>query len=136
MTQSPLTIARQLYATLESGQYGEALDVLVHDNAELIEYPNLITPRGAKRGPKEMKESSERGAQLLRWQRYTVREAVEHGDTAIVRLTWTAEVARSVGPLQAGQQLTAHIAQFIQCREGRIVKLETYDCYEPFTTQS
>lgn len=136
MNNTPLAVAKQLYSALEAGRYGEALQAFVHDDAEFIEYPNLITPNGAKRAPREMKESSERGAQLLAWQRYTVREASEHGDTAFVRLTWTAEVARNVGPLHAGQQLTAHIAQFIQCREGRIVKLETYDCYEPFTKAS
>lgn len=131
MDKTSLEVARGLYAALEAGRYGAALLAFVHEDAEFIEYPNLITPKGAKRGSREMKESSERGAQLLAWQRYVVRDAIEQGDTAVVRLTWTAEIARSIGHFKAGQRLTAHLAQFIQCRDGRIVKLETYDCYEP-----
>jgi ketosteroid isomerase-like protein len=82
-----------------------------------------------------MRESSKRGAQLLAWQRYEVRDAIEHGDTAIMRVTWTAEIAQNIGPFRAGQKLTAHLAQFVTCRDGRITHLETYDCYEPFAPQ-
>ena len=28
--------------------------------------------------------------------------------------------------------LTAHIAQFIETREGRVASIETFDCYERF----
>jgi ketosteroid isomerase-like protein len=132
MDNAPTTVATQLYTALEAGQHGEALQAFIHDEAEFIEYPNLITPEGATRDLRAMKESSERGATLLAKQRYEVRDAIEHGDIAIVRLTWKAEIARDIGPFHKGQQLTAHIAQFIKCRAGRIVRLETYDCYEPF----
>ena len=35
-------------------------------------------------------------------------------------------------PAPSGQELTAHIAQFIELKDGRIASIETYDCYEPF----
>ncbi len=73
------------------------------------------------------------GAGLLREQRYHVRDAMEVGDVAILRVTWTAVVAREVGPFREGQGLTAHLAQFIGVRDGRIASIETYDCYEPFS---
>ena len=44
----------------------------------------------------------------------------------------TGEIARDFGPFRRGQTLTAHIAQFIETRDGRICRIETYDCYEPF----
>jgi ketosteroid isomerase-like protein len=47
-------------------------------------------------------------------------------------LTWTAVVARNIGPFREGQVLTAHIAQFIETRDGRVASIETFDCYEPF----
>lgn len=49
-----------------------------------------------------------------------------------MRSTWTGEIATDAGPFRAGQQLTAHVAQFIDVRDGRIASIETYDCYEPF----
>jgi hypothetical protein len=57
---------------------------------------------------------------------------LEHGSLAIVRLTWTGVIARSVGSFREGQVLSAHIAQFIDTRDGRIASIETFDCYEPF----
>jgi ketosteroid isomerase-like protein len=132
MLETAISITKGLYAALEAGQFGEALSAFVASDAVFVEHPNLITPRGAERGLQELKGSSKRGAELLAWQRYALRDAIEHGDTAILRVTWTAEIARSIGPFQAGQKLTAHLAQFVSCRDGRIVRLETYDCYEPF----
>jgi ketosteroid isomerase-like protein len=78
-----------------------------------------------------MLEASQSGASLLESQHYDVQSALEVGDTAIVRLTWTGVIARAVGPFRAGQVLTAHVAQFITAVEGRIASIETYDCYEP-----
>ena len=49
-----------------------------------------------------------------------------------MRLTWSGTVCADVGAFAAGQQLTAHIAQFITVRDGRISAIATYDCYEPF----
>ena len=54
------------------------------------------------------------------------------GTRPILRLTWTGTVGADVGRFVAGQQLTAHIAQFITVRDGRISAIATYDCYEPF----
>jgi hypothetical protein len=72
------------------------------------------------------------GAELLSKQHYEVHSAIEHGDLAILRLTWSGTVASDVGSFSAGQELTAHVAQFIHCRWGKIASIETFDCYEPF----
>ena len=65
-------------------------------------------------------------------QRYDVHSEIRDGDLAIVRLTWTGEVGRDIGPFREGQVLTAHIAQFVETRDGRITKIETFDCFERF----
>ena len=51
---------------------------------------------------------------------------------ATAGLTWRGRIAGDVGPFREGQELTAHIAQFIETRDGRVARIETYDCYEPF----
>ena len=51
-----------------------------------------------------------------------------------MRLTWPASVREAAGPFVAGQRLTAHIAQFITVRDGRISEIARYDCYEPFSS--
>lgn len=130
---SPSTIARALHAALEAGKHGEALRELFTDDAKTLEHPNLIKPRGAQAPLAQMLAASTAGAGLLAQQRYEVRSAIDTGDTAVLRVTWTGTIARDVGAFRAGQVLTAHIAQFITVRDGRIASIETFDCYEPFT---
>jgi ketosteroid isomerase-like protein len=132
MHDSPLAIARALHAALEAGKHGKQLVDLFTDDATTLEHPNAIKPSGGTFGIDRMLAASSAGAGLLAKQTYDVRAAIEHGDTAILRLTWTGVIARDVGAFRQGQVLTAHIAQFITTRDGRVANIETFDCYEPF----
>lgn len=132
MDRSPIAIARALHMALEAGEHGEALRSLFTDDAVTLERPNLVKPAGATSQLDQMLRASTAGAGLLSKQRYSVHSALEQGSIAVLRLTWTGEIARDVGPFHAGQRLTAHIAQFVETRDGRIAHIETYDCYEPF----
>jgi ketosteroid isomerase-like protein len=129
---SPLIAATALHAALERGESGEALRPYWTDDTVVREYPNRIKPEGSISGIDAVIEASARGAALLSHQRYAVLEEHEVGDLAVVRATWTGVVAADLGTLAAGHELTAHIAQFIRVRDGRISSLATYDCYEPF----
>ncbi|MGH1549864.1 nuclear transport factor 2 family protein [Leifsonia poae] len=129
---TPLAILRRLHRALEGGAAGDALREHFTDDAVTDEYPNRIKPEGGRLDLATIVADSVRGAGLLRRQRYDVHTSYEVGDTAIVRLTWTGEVARNIGPFSDGQVLTAHIAQFVETRAGRVSRIATYDCYEPF----
>ena len=94
----------------------------------------LIFKRGAQRHLELLAEilaGSERGAALLSSQEYRLEAIQSIGDDVIARLTWIGTVGIDAGPLVAGQQLIAHIAQFATVRDGRIARIETFDCYEP-----
>lgn len=132
MTKSAVEVAHALHQALEAGQHGAQLKGLFTEDAFTIEHPNPIRPRGGRSDLQKMLAASEAGAGLLREQRYQVHSALDHGDLAIFRLTWTGVIAKDAGPFRAGQVLTAQIAQFIQVRDGRIASIETYDCYPPF----
>jgi ketosteroid isomerase-like protein len=132
MPDTPLEIARALHRALEAGKSGAELRALFTEDAKTIEHPNRIKPAGAVTTLAEMLTASAAGAQLLAQQTYDVHHALEQGSLAICRLTWTGVVRHSVGPFREGQVLTAHIAQFIETRAGRISSIETFDCYEPF----
>jgi len=132
MLNSPLAIARALHAALEAGTHGDALRPFFTQDAVTVERPNLIKPRGAVTELEAMLKGSSAGAGLLSKQKYDIYSAFEQDNLAILRLTWTAEVARDVGPFRKGQVLSAHIAQFIETRDGLVARIETFDCYEPF----
>lgn len=131
---SPLDVALNLHRALEAGVHGEALAAHWTDDVVTAEYPNMISPRGRTSDRSAMVAASTLGAGLLSSQRYDLVEAFEHGDTAVLRLTWTGVVAADTGPFTAGQELTAHIAQVIRTRNGKVAALATYDCYEPFAS--
>lgn len=114
-----------LHRALEAGQSGDELRRFFTADAVTVEHPNLIKPAGARMSADEMVAASTKGAGLLSSQKYDVHSKVRSGDTTIVRLTWT-------GVLRTGEQLVAHIAQFVDTRDGLISSIETYDCYEPF----
>jgi ketosteroid isomerase-like protein len=128
---SPIEAVRALYESLSGGKHGESLRAHFTADAQTTEHPNLIKPEGARSQLDAMLAASAAGAGLLARQTYEVRSAVEIGSTVIVRLTWSGVIARDVGNFREGQVLTAHIAQFVETRDGRIEAIETYDCYEP-----
>jgi ketosteroid isomerase-like protein len=121
-----------LHQALEAGQSGEALRPLFTDDAQIVEHPNAIKPRGATATLAQILANSEQGSKLLARQTYDVKDAFELGTLAVCRLTWTGVIARDLGPFREGQVLTAQIAQFIETRDDRIRSVETFDCYEPW----
>ncbi|MCX2949733.1 nuclear transport factor 2 family protein [Lentzea sp. NEAU-D7] len=121
----PIGLAMSLHRALEAGESGSALRRFFTADAVTVEHPNLVKPPGARSSAEEMIANSEKGAELLSSQKYDVHSAVVSGSTAILRPTWT-------GVLRDGRQLVAHIAQFVDTRDGLISAIETFDCYEPF----
>ncbi len=132
MVSSPISVARSLCAAIEAGKHGEQLRPFFTVDAVTIEAPNALKIAGATSTLEQMLTASTVGAGLLAKQSYDVHSMIEQGSLAILRLTWTGEIARDAGPFRKGQILTAHIAQFIETRDGRVARIETYDCYEPF----
>lgn len=132
MPDTPTAIALRLYAAIEAGKHGPELAAFFTEDAGTLEHPNLIKPRGAQVALEAMLAASAAGAGLLSRQSYDVRSTLDVGSLAIVRLRWTGIIARAVGPFREGQELVAHIAQFIDTRDGRVASIETFDCYEPF----
>ena len=120
------------YAAIEQGRHGDALGELLAPDVVTIERPNVLVPGGRVSDRTAMLAASSAGAGLLSSQQYDVGWIQEVGDTVAVRLTWRGVVAREAGPFKEGQELVAHIAQFVRVRDGLIAKIETYDCYEPF----
>lgn len=133
MTPTPIEIVRRLHRALEAGEHGDSLRPLFTEDAFTVEHPNLVKPAGGRSTLAGILSGSTAGAGLLQRQVYDVHHAVDIGSTAIVRLTWTGVIARDVGPFHAGQVLTAHIAQFVETRDGRVASIETFDCYAPLT---
>jgi ketosteroid isomerase-like protein len=132
MSTSNLEIARRFVEAVGQGAASDALRQYCDPAVAQHEYPNRLFPQGAHRDLRAMLESAERGKHVLSSQRYEIRNAVAQGDQVALELDWTGTLAVPVGALQPGAQLHATIGQFLTFRDGRIVSIRNYDCYDPF----
>ena len=129
-----LDLLRQLYAAISDGVTGERLAAFFHPEAEQVEYPSLLRPRGHRRPLSEILEGAERGASMIKDQHFDVHHVVEQDEDVAVQLTWTATLAMGAGGLTAGSALVSHVAAFYVFRDGLVLRQSSYDCYEPLTS--
>jgi ketosteroid isomerase-like protein len=79
-----------------------------------------------------MAEAFEKGRKLLSSQTYEIRGVVSDGDRLSVGVLWTGNLAVPLGSLAAGSQMRAYWAMFFQFKDGKIISLRNYDCFEPW----
>ena len=101
-----------------------ALERALHPDVLITERPNAINRDGTVRDRPAALTALRHARELLAEQRFEIHGHVIDGDRVATRATWR-------GTLADGRELTAHVAAFIQIRDGRIYRHETYDCYEP-----
>ncbi|WP_216677787.1 nuclear transport factor 2 family protein [Streptomyces sp. MNP-20] len=129
--ESPTDIAVRYHRAVGAGATGDALAAFFTADAVHRELPNLLFPKGVVRDLPGILEAAEAGRGTLRRQTYDVRNAVACGDKVALEVEWTGELAVPLGGLPAGHVLRAHIAAFLDFRDGRISGQRNYDCYEP-----
>ncbi len=109
---------------------GDELARFFHPDAVHREWPNVLFPDGAVRDLPAVLAAAERGRRALDHQWFEVLTAVASGDLVALEVTWTGTLAVALGDLPAGHVLRAHIATFLEFRDGRILSQRNYDCYE------
>lgn len=132
ISDDPEALARRFVAAVEAGATGDALAAFLHDDVEQHELPNRLFPDGVRRDRAALLASAAKGQSVLRSQSYDVLNVVAAGAHVAVEMRWRGELAVPVGTLQPGDTLTGQFAFFLEVRDGRIIRLRNYDCYDPF----
>jgi ketosteroid isomerase-like protein len=127
-----LELTRRYFASLEAGAVGEALATFYAPEVVQEEFPNRVTPHGARRDLAAILDAALRGQKVMASQRYEILHAVADGDRVAVEFRWSGTLAVPFGPLAAGAELRARCACFLEFRAGRIVAQRSYDCFEPW----
>ena len=127
-----VSTARQYLDALGRLEGPEVIGQFLHPDVVQQEFPNRLTPQGARRDRQGMLRGVERGKQLLTAQRYEVHNVLAVGDQVALEVTWTGTLAVALGTLPAGGEMRARFATFLEFREGRIVAQRNYDCFEPW----
>ncbi|MCD0483683.1 nuclear transport factor 2 family protein [Streptacidiphilus sp. ASG 303] len=126
-----IDLAVRYHDAVAAGASGEELARFFTPDAVHRELPNLLFPDGAVRDVAGLCEAAERGLRRLSGQRFEVLDAVASDDRVALEVRWEGVLAEAMGPLPAGHVLRAHIATFLEIRDGRIAAQRNYDCYEP-----
>jgi ketosteroid isomerase-like protein len=129
MESENLATARRYLRAIDAN--GDIL-AFYHPDVVMEEFPNRIVPNGAVRDLAALKEANARGRNVVRAQRYDVRNVVESGDQLVLEVLWTATFTIPFGTLAAGDEMRAHFAMVLEFRDGKIHRQRNYDCYEPF----
>ncbi|MQY05564.1 nuclear transport factor 2 family protein [Actinomadura macrotermitis] len=128
--ETPLDLALRYHRAVAGGATGEELARFFHRDAVHRELPNALFPAGGVSDLDGILRAAERGRRKLAAQRYDVVNAVASGDQVALEVVWTGTLAVPMGDLPAGHTLRAHIATFLEVRDGRIAAQRNYDCYE------
>jgi ketosteroid isomerase-like protein len=131
-SEDHLTIARRYLAALENGATGDALAAFFAPDAVQEEFPNRLTPHGARRGVADLLAGAERGKQVMSHQVYTVVNEVTCNDTVVLEVLWSGTLAVPLGSLPAGSEMRARFAVFVEFQDGKIIRQRNYDCFDPW----
>jgi predicted ester cyclase len=112
---------------------GQELAAFFHPDATHHQLPNALFPDGSISDLAGMCEAAEAGRATLRAQDFEVISALATGDNVALEVIWTGTLAVQLGNLPAGHTLRAHIAAFLEFRDGKIIAQRNYDCYERLT---
>lgn len=127
-----LTIARRYLAALENGATGDALAAFFAPDAVQEEFPNRLTPHGARRGVADLLAGAERGKEIMSRQFFTAINELTCGDTVALEVLWAGTLAVPLGSLPAGSELRARFALFLEFQDGKIIRQRNYDCFDPW----
>ncbi|MEV4436054.1 nuclear transport factor 2 family protein [Streptomyces sp. NPDC049585] len=122
--------AIRYHQAVAQGATGERLAAFFHPEAVHRELPNALFPDGAVRDLPAVLAAAERGRTVLTEQHFEVLNAVASGGQVALEVTWHGTLAVALGDLPVGHVLRAHIATFLEFRDGKIVSQRNYDCYE------
>jgi ketosteroid isomerase-like protein len=127
-----IATVRSYLAALSEQVTGEELGRFFHDRVEQFEYPNRLTPEGAKRDKAALLAGAESGKRVTEGQRYEVRTIVASGDVVAVEADWSCTLRVQLGKLAKGGTMRAKLAMFMELEGGQIRSLRNYDCFDPF----
>jgi hypothetical protein len=109
-------------------------DVTAFYAADVVqeEFPNLLSPTGARRELADLKDAARRGRGVLRSELYEIVTLVEGNDIVACEILWRGVLAMPLRSLKAGDEMRARFAAFFEFEGDKIRRQRNYDCFEPF----
>lgn len=131
MTDAIISKAKAFVAAVKSGAPAATIASFLAADVVQEEFPNRLLPQGARRDREAILQAMERGRSVLSAQSFEVVSVVASGNVVALETIWTGTLAIGLGNLRPGDVMRARFAQFFEFRDGLIVNLRNYDCFDP-----
>ena len=131
-TTDNLAIARRYLEALENGVDGSAWADFCTKDVVQEEFPNRLSPIGAHRDLAAILDAARRGKQVMRAQRFEIRNSIVDGDNVALEVFWSGLLAVPVDTLPADSEMRAHFSVWLEFRDGKIARQHNYDCFDPW----
>ena len=119
-------------AAIEAGASFDELSEFFTPDVLQEEFPNRLSPAGARRDLAALREASEKGRKVMTAQRYEIVSAVVQGDSVALEVRWSGTLAAPFDTIPPGGEMRARFGVFLEFRGGRIARQRNYDCIEPW----
>ena len=131
MTHDNISIAPEYLKAIEENADFTRIEQYYTEDVVQIEFPNRLVAKGARRNLSQLREAAVRGRNVVASQKYEVLSAIGDGNLVALEVKWSAALKVAVGSLEAGDEMNAHFAVFLEFRDGKIAEQRNYDCFEP-----
>lgn len=124
---------KKYLAALERGVTVDELADFYAEDVVQEEFPNRLTPNGARRSRADLEAASKRGNQATEEQRYEVLNIFGQGNQVVAEVQWSARLLLPFGTLKPGDSMRARFAVFIVFNDQGLIQAQhNYDCFDPF----
>jgi predicted ester cyclase len=131
MNQHVALLHRYLNA-LESFASPDALREFFTPDVIQHEFPNRLFASGREHDLAAMMTAAEKGPTLLARQKYVLKKVVAENDELAAEIEWSGVLKVGLGAVAAGTTMRAALGMFFTFRDGKIARVQNYDCYYPF----
>jgi len=127
-TTVPLEAVRRLIEATTATEPDEAAaSALLAPDLQHVTHPNAFFPTGAVEDREAMLTAARLGRAQMASQHWEIHEIAETSAGAVVvRATFTGVLVQGFGVT-----LKAEVAAFYTVREGRVSRIETFNCFYP-----
>ena len=109
---------------------GSKMEGFFAPDVEQTEMPNTFKPAGQVRDLSALKSDIGKSKGIIEQQKYDILNTIAHGEIVVLEMVWHGTVVTDIPPLREGQKLRAQCVAVFEFREGKVVKLRNYDCFD------
>jgi ketosteroid isomerase-like protein len=130
-TDRNIETARNFFGALEAFDTARLHDLVTPD-AERMEWPNRLKPKGNSQSYAQMLADAARAKAVIATQAYDVTRVATSKNLVMMEYVWTGSLTIAIGALAAGDRMKAHCVAAFDFKDGKICGIRNYDCFDEF----